>query len=117
MLLESHALRNNIALLSLLASRDLFLDQFIVLNALYLCVNQISSAANSVHKLSLEQVVKRVQIEALVQQLEVDIFGQTHQTDSLVLNLRYQRFVRAVLRCDKFCDEVLAVGFCDRLRL
>ena len=75
MLLQSHALRNQLALLGLLTSFDLFLDQNVVLFALLLGFYQISTCPYSVHKISLQQVVKSIQIEALVKELEVYLFG------------------------------------------
>ena len=87
MFLQGHALSNNVAFLSLLASSDLFLDLLIVLNTLGLRLDQVSTGTHGIHKVVLEQVVKRVQIEALVEQLKVDIFRQAHKTDGLVLDL------------------------------
>ena len=60
MLLQGHTLGDYVALLGLLAPRDLSLDLVIVLYALDLRANQVSAGPHSVHELSLEQVVERV---------------------------------------------------------
>lgn len=116
-LLEGHALGNNVALLSLLATRDPILDLIIVFDALDLRLDQLSAVSHSVHELRLEQVVKRVQIEALVQELQVHLLREAHQTDGLVLDLGDECLVGGVLGCDELGDKVLAVGLRDRLRL
>lgn len=93
MLLKGHALGNNVAFRSLPAPPNFFRNQFIVFGALDLRSDQISASPHGVHVVSLQQVVKRVQIEALVEQLEVDLFGQAHQSDCLVLDLGHECFV------------------------
>ena len=58
--LQGHALSNDVAFLCLLAPGDLFLDLFVVFNALDLRFDQISTIPHSIHEFCLQQVVKRV---------------------------------------------------------
>lgn len=114
-LLESHSLGDDVAFFCLLAPFDLFLDQDIVFFALLLSFDQITAGANCIHIICLQQVIEGVEIEAFVEQLEVDLLSQTHEADSLVLDLGHQGLVVFVLGCDQLSDEVLSIGFCDSL--
>ncbi len=117
MLLQGHTLGYKLAFLGLLTPLDLFLDQNIVLLAFLLGFDKVPPIANSIHVVSFEQVVKWIEIEAFVEELEVDLFGQAHQAHGFVLDLGYQRLVVVVLGCDQLSDEVLTICFCNSLRL
>ena len=72
---------------------------------------------NGVHELWLEQVVVLLKLKALMQKAGIDIVGQSHESDCLVLHLRDQGPVLVVLRRDELRQKVLSVGLGDRLRL
>ena len=116
-LLQSHALRQDVALLSLLAARNLFLNLFVVLNALLLSCYEVTACTHSIHKFRLEEVIEGVQVKALVEQLQVHLLGQTHQTHSLILHLSHQCFVRLALGGNQLGYKIFAVRFGDSLRL
>lgn len=86
-LLKGNALRNDVAQHGLLLQLKLGFDLLVVLFALHLGYDKFATFADSVHVLRLQKVVKRVEFEALVQQLDIHIKGQTHKSDSLVLDL------------------------------
>ena len=77
----------------------------------------LTSLSNGIHKLRLEQVVEGVKLEALVEQLDVDLTGQAHQPYGLVLDLGDEGAVVFALRGDKFGDKVLTIGLGDGLTL
>ena len=77
----------------------------------------LTSLSDGIHKLGLEQVVEGVKLEALVEQLNVDLAGQAHQPHGLVLDLGYEGAVVLALRGDEFGDKVLAIGLGDCLTL
>ena len=103
------------AFFCLLAPFNLFLDQDIVFLALLLGFDQIAAGANCIHIICLQQVIECVEIEAFVEQLEVNLLSQAHEADSLVLDLGHQGLVVFVLGCDQLSDEVLSIGLCDSL--
>jgi hypothetical protein len=77
----------------------------------------LTSLSNGIHKLGFEQVVEGVQLEALVEQLDVDLTGQAHQPDGLVLDLGDEGAVVFALRGNQLGDKVLAIGLSDGLTL
>lgn len=117
MFLQGHTLCNKLAFLGLLTPFNLLLDQNIVFLAFLLGFNKVPPVANSIHIVSFQQVVKRIKIEAFVEEFEVDFFSQAHQAHGFVLDLGYERLVVVVLGCDQLSDEVLAISFCNSLRL
>ena len=116
-LLELHALGDNVASLGLLSSLDCLANLLIVILALLLGLDKIATRSHSIHKVRLQQVVEGIKVEALVQQLEVDLLGEAHEAYRLVLNLGHQRLIAVVLGCDQLRDKVLTVGLSDSLRL
>jgi hypothetical protein len=60
----------------------------------------LTSLSNGIHKLRLEQVVEGVKLEALMEQLNVDLAGQAHQPHSFVLDLGDEGAVVLALRGD-----------------
>ena len=105
------------ALLSLLAARNLLLNLFIILNTLLLGGYQIAACTHSVHEFCLEEVVEGVQVKALVEQLQIHLLSQAHQTHSLVLHLGHQGLVRLALGGNQLGNKVFAVRLGDGLRL
>ena len=105
------------ALISLLATRNLFLDLFIVLNTLLLGCDQVAACAHSVHEFRLEEVIEGIQVKALVEQLQIHLLGQAHQADGLVLHLGHQSLVRLALGSNQLGNKVFAVCLGDGLRL
>jgi hypothetical protein len=53
-LLQGHALRNDVALKSFMAASNLFLNLLVVLFTLNLGLNEVASSSYSVHKVCLE---------------------------------------------------------------
>ena len=78
---------------------------------------RLTSLSNGIHKLGFEQVVEGVKLEALVEQLYVDLAGEAHQPHGLVLDLGDQGAVVLALRGDEFGDKVLTIGLGDGLTL
>ena len=74
-LLKGHTLRYKLAFFGLLAPFYLFLDQNIVFLAFLLGSDKIPPVANRIHVVSFQQVVKWIEIEAFVEELEVDLFS------------------------------------------
>jgi hypothetical protein len=77
----------------------------------------LTSLSNGIHKLGFQQVVERVQLEALVEQLDVDLAGEAHQPHGLVLDLGDEGAVVLALRGNQLGDKVLAIGLRDGLTL
>lgn len=77
----------------------------------------LTSLSNSIHKLGLEQVVEGVKLEALVEQLNVNLAGEAHQPHGLVLDLGDQGAVVIALRGNELGDKVLAIGLGDGFTL
>lgn len=77
----------------------------------------LSSPSNSVHVLRLKQVIKLIELKALVKERGVHLIGQSHKTYCLIFDLSNQGFVILVLGCDKFGQKVLSVSFSDGFRL
>ena len=105
------------ALLGLLAARNLLLDLLVVLYAFLLGGDEVAACAHSVHEVRLEEVVEGVQVKALVEQLQIHLLCQAHQTHGLVLHLGHESLVGLALRGNQLCDEVLTVRLGDGLRL
>jgi hypothetical protein len=78
---------------------------------------RLTSLSNGIHKLGFQQVVERVQLEALVEQLDVDLAGEAHQPHGLVLDLGDEGAVVLALRGNQLGDKVLAIGLRDGLTL
>ena len=104
-------------LLSLLAACYLLLNLLVVLNTPLLGCDKVAACAHSVHELCLEEVVEGVQVEALVEQLQIHLLSQAHQTHGLVLHLGHQCLVRLALGGNKLGYKVFAVRLGDGLRL
>lgn len=117
MLLKGHPLSDKMTFLGLLAACDFLLDLKVVFNAPLLVLKKFAAGSNCIHVISLEQVIKRVKIEALVEQLKIHILGQAHQTHSLVLDLGDECLVFVALGSDQLSNEILAIGLRDSLGL
>lgn len=72
---------------------------------------------DSIHELRLDKVIVLIELKALMEECGVDLIGETHETDSLVLHLSNQSFIVLVLRCDQLSQEILAISFSYSFRL
>lgn len=70
-----------------------------------------SSLANSIHEFRFEEVVKRIELKALVKQFYIYFVCETHETNRLVFYLGNKGFVVHVLGSNQLSDKVLAVSF------
>jgi len=52
-----------------------------------------------------------------VQELQIDILGEAHETDGLILDLGHESLAAFVLSSDKLSDEVFTIGLSDSFRL
>jgi len=117
MLLKFNALRNDIATHSFFSELFLRFNNLIFLLAVLHFFQMGATRTNGLHKFGLEQVIKTVKCKTLVQQFEVYLFGEPHQTNCFVLYLGNQSTVFVVLRSNQLSNEVLAVDLCNHLAL
>ena len=116
-LLKPDPLSNDVALHGLVLHLLKEVDSLLFSLYLFLPDEVLSPLSNGIHEIWLQKVVVVVELEALVKKFGVYFVRQTHQTDSLILDLRNQSFVVLVLGCNQLSQEVLAIGFGDSLRL
>jgi len=99
-LLQFHALSNDVASLGLLTPLNSLADNFVILKTLLLGFDQVATSSNSIHEVSLKQVIEGIKVEALMQKLEVDILGKAHQSDGLIFDLCNECLVAFILGGD-----------------
>mmetsp|Transcript_13937 Transcript_13937/g.41456 ORF Transcript_13937/g.41456 Transcript_13937/m.41456 type:complete len:573 (+) Transcript_13937:2991-4709(+) len=73
--------------------------------------------AHPPHVVRLEEVVVRVELEALREHVDVDVGCEAQEADSAAIHLGHESLVLLVLRLDELGDEVLAVDLGDDLTL
>ena len=110
-LLQGHALGDYVAPQSLLFKFKLPSNFLIVSFSFVLCLNKCPSSSDGIHELWLEQIVERVELKALVEELYIDLFGKTHQADSLIPDLSNKGPIFLILGGNKLSQEIFTVGF------